>query len=493
MLFQNNKTIDATAQLDALYKALAVIEFLPDGTIIKANNNFLSAMGYELNEIQGKHHRLFVSEDERESPEYAAFWGRLHKGEFFSEQFKRINKRGQEVWIQATYNPVMDANGKVYKVVKFASDITDSKLLAAEREGQVRAINRVQAVIEFDLDGTIRQANENFLAAVGYEREEIIGKHHSIFVGKKERESDEYRAFWAKLAKGEFQAGQFKRFSKDGRAIWIQASYNPIFDMNGKPFKVIKYATDITSQVELMDKVQNLINVNLSQITEAVEEASLQINNVSQFSSETSSNVQAVASGAEQLNASVREIAQSMNMSKDSVNDMAEKIRIAETYTTKLAETAQNMNGIVQLIQAIANQINLLSLNATIESARAGEAGKGFAVVASEVKNLATQAGSATRQIEQEIIQIQSSAAEVKSAVTDIQGSINTVEDYISSTALAVEEQSAVTQTMSSNMHAAADSVENIRQRMAILEESINKTSEATSNTRESAQSIAAN
>jgi len=236
-------------QVKALHRVQAVIEFHLDGTIVHANDNFLQTLGYTLEEIQGKHHAMFVDAEYAQSREYRDFWANLGRGEFDAGQYRRIGKGGREIWIQASYNPVFDSNGRPYKVVKFATDITAQKFQAADFAGQLAAINKSQAVIEFDLEGRILAANENFLAAMGYALEEVRGQHHSMFAEPEHRQSAEYRAFWAKLGRGEYDAGQYKRLGKGGREVWIQASYNPIYDMNGRPFKVVKYATDITAQV----------------------------------------------------------------------------------------------------------------------------------------------------------------------------------------------------------------------------------------------------
>ncbi|MCV2350996.1 methyl-accepting chemotaxis protein [Paucibacter sp. Y2R2-4] len=237
------------AQLDAFNKSQAVIEFKPDGTVLHANDNFLNALGYSLDEIRGKHHSLFVEAAFVQSLEYRQFWDKLARGEFDAGQYKRIAKGGREVWIEASYNPVFDNQGRVAKVVKLATDITAAKLRAADSEGQLNAVSKSQAVIEFKLDGSILHANENFLHALGYSLDEIKGRHHSLFAEPGFAQTLEYRHFWDKLGRGEFDAGQYKRIGKGGREVWIQASYNPIFDMNGKPFKVVKYATDITAEV----------------------------------------------------------------------------------------------------------------------------------------------------------------------------------------------------------------------------------------------------
>jgi methyl-accepting chemotaxis protein len=240
------RAADFEGQLNAVSKARAVIEFNLDGTIIRANENFLQTMGYGLDEIQGKHHSMFVEPEFRDSAQYRAFWEKLGHGELESGQFKRIAKGGREVWLLANYNPILNMSGKPFKVVKYATDITADKLRVADFEGQLQAVSKAQAVIEFNLDGTIIKANENFLKVMGYDADEVRGKHHSIFVDPTYRDSNEYRLFWDKLRHGDYDSGQYRRVGKGGREVWIQASYNPILDMNGKAFKVVKYATDIT-------------------------------------------------------------------------------------------------------------------------------------------------------------------------------------------------------------------------------------------------------
>ena len=414
-------------QIDAIGKSQAVIEFNLDGTIITANENFLSTMGYALAEIRGKHHRMFVEPGYRDSSEYRNFWARLGAGEFQAGEYKRLGKDGREVWIQASYNPILDMSGKPFKVVKFAIDITRQKLENANYVGQIDAIGKSQAVIEFNLDGTIITANENFLQAMGYSLAEIQGKHHSMFVEPAYRDSAEYREFWARLNRGEYQVAEYKRLAKGGREVWIQASYNPILDMNGKPFKVVKFATDVTRQVIQRQKNEHIRNM-----------------------------MESVAAGAEELNASVKEIAESMVKSKETAEGAVERVDAADHSTHQLTEAAQSMGGIVDLINNITGQINLLALNATIESARAGEAGRGFAVVANEVKNLANQAKGATEQISKEITGMRGISDAVVSALGAIKQSIDSVREYVASTAAAVEEQSAVASEMSANMQKAA-------------------------------------
>jgi methyl-accepting chemotaxis protein len=282
------RSMTDASKIGAIDRAQAVIEFKLDGTIVAANANFLNAMGCTLGEIQGRHHSMFVVAAERESADYREFWAKLNRGEYQAAEYKRIGKGGKEVWILASYNPLIDEAGKPFGVVKFASDITAQKLKNADLAGQIEAIGKSQAVIEFNLDGTIIIANDNFLKAMGYSLGEIQGKHHSMFVEPSERESAGYREFWASLNRGQYQAAEYKRIAKGGKEIWIQASYNPILDLNGKPFKVVKYATDVTRQV--------LVRIGNERVRGMME---------------------SVAAGAEELNASVREISEAMTKSRE--------------------------------------------------------------------------------------------------------------------------------------------------------------------------------
>ncbi|MGY3449292.1 methyl-accepting chemotaxis protein [Bradyrhizobium sp. USDA 4353] len=424
---QKMRSIEDAGKIAAIGRVQAVIEFNLDGTIIDANNQFLDAMGYSLAEIKGRHHSLFVLPGERDSAAYKEFWASLNRGEFRSGEFKRCGKDNKEVWILASYNPILDDTGRPFKVVKYASDVTQQKLNAADFAGQIAAIRKSQAVIEFDLSGHVLDANDNFLKTLGYTLAEIKGKHHRMFMPPGTGESAGYREFWAALARGEFQSGEYERAGKGGRQVWIQATYNPIKDLNGKPFKIVKFATDVTSQVITRmkgDKVRGMM--------------------------------EHVAAGAEQLNSSVQQIADAMAKSKDTATAAVTRVEDADQQAKRLSSAAGAMSSIVELIGSITGQINLLALNATIESARAGEAGRGFAVVAGEVKNLANQAKQATDRIGSEIGNLNGISSDVVGALDAIKAAIQSVNEYVSSTAQAVGEQSTVTSEMSSNMRQAA-------------------------------------
>jgi methyl-accepting chemotaxis protein len=486
-LFRSTACSEAIAKLRALDQSQAVIEFGLDGTIITANANFLNALGYTLAEVQGKHHGMFVEPRYRESADYKQFWERLKRGEYQAAQFKRIGKGGREVWIEAGYNPILGADGKPFKVVKYATDVTKQKLEFAELKGQVDAIQRAQAVISFALDGTVLMANDKFLAALGYTLDEVKGKPHSMFVEPAYRDSAEYRTFWEVLRRGEYQAAQFKRIGKGGREVWIEASYNPILDLNGKPFKVVKFATDITAQIANLASLKRMIDQNFDEIDRAIDRTSGQAGLAAGAVQTTSGAVQALAASAEELASSVREISNMMMQSKKATDAATIEAKSAGEATHRLTQTSTSMGGIIAVIRTIAGQINLLALNATIESARAGEAGKGFAVVAGEVKNLARQAADATNQITTEIDRLQVVSNEVVAALGTINKSIAEVQEFTAGAASAVEEQSVVTQQMSAGMQTTANTVLAINDNMTEISAAVTQVADALGNTRKAA------
>jgi len=424
---QKRQKADYAGQIEAIGKSQAVIEFDMDGKILMANQNFLDAMGYTLAEVQGKHHQIFVDQAYAKSPEYTKFWETLRSGKYMSAEYQRFGKGGKEVWIQASYNPILDMNGRPFKVVKYATDITAEKLRAADYAGQIEAIGKSQAVISFEMDGTVIDANDNFLNAMGYKLADLKGRNHSMCVDPEYVKTDAYKDFWAALRRGEYQSGEFKRMGKGGKDVWISASYNPVFDMNGRPFKVVKYASDVTKQVMTRTTAEGLAEGS-------------------------SASAEAVASASEEMLAAIQEISESMHRSQIAVNDIVAKSEMADGIRTELESTSESMSGVVQIIRDLAEQVNLLALNATIEAARAGDAGKGFAVVAGEVKNLATQTAKATDQIEAQINSMLSITKRVVDSTREISESAGSVSDYVNTVASAVEEQTSVTHDISKNI-----------------------------------------
>ncbi len=491
--------------LASINKSMGTIEFSLDGKIITANVNFLRLLGYTLEEVKGQHHRMFVDPIYRESAEYRQFWEKLGRGEFDARQYKRIGKGGKEVWIQASYNPIMDANGKPYKVVKFASDITEQKMQNANFEGQLAAINKSMAVIEFSLDGLVITANDNFLKVLGYSLDEVRGKHHRMFVDSAFRETSEYREFWAKLGRGEYDAAQYKRIGKGGKEVWIQASYNPIMDANGKPFKVVKFAIDVTEQVKATQAlnqaveqtqtvvaaaqdgdltqripmegktgalealcsginalVQSMLEVLLTikESSDTIGTASKEIaagnSDLSQRTEEQASSLEETAASMEELTATVKQNADNAKQANQlaiSSSTVATKggevVRDSVSTMAQISESSKKIADIISVIDGIAFQTNILALNAAVEAARAGEQGRGFAVVAAEVRNLAQRSANAAKEIKtlitDSVSKVESGTAQVTQAgktMDEIVESIKRVTDIMAEITAASAEQS---------------------------------------------------
>ncbi|MGU3464427.1 PAS domain-containing protein [Methylobacterium sp. C33D] len=484
---------DLAARFDALDRSQAVIEFEPDGTIIAANANFLTMMGYDLPDIRGQRHGIFVEAADRDSQAYRDFWDALRQGTHQVAEFRRIARGGRCVWVQASYTPVLDRAGRVVKVVKVASDVTAQKRQMLDYGGQIAALHRSQAVIAFDPTGVILEANANFLDAMGYRLEEIRGQHHGLFVDPDERATAGYRAFWDRLGRGEFAGGEFRRVAKGGRDVWIQATYNPILDADGCVLKVVKFAADITAQVRERHRrsaAQRAIGADLDAIGTAVDGASRRTAEAVELAGRVSGDIQSVASGAEELSASVGEISQQVSHAARMAVEAVEQARHTGSIVEGLSGQAAQIGDVVTMIQGIAAQTNLLALNATIEAARAGLAGKGFAVVASEVKALAEQTAKATDQIRDQITTTQATTREAVSAIGSIQGTIRALDEISAAIAAAVEEQSAVTQEISGSMHAAARGVGTIAGGMAAIARANEQVDAATRQVREASRAV---
>ena len=476
---QSASTRDLEAKCAAISRSQAVIEFTLEGKIITANENFLGATGYRLEEIAGKHHSMFCDPAFAASEEYRNFWAELRRGSFQSGAYRRLAKGGREIWIQASYNPVMDKSGKPIKVIKFATDITEQVSVAADHAAQVAAISRVQAVIAFKLDGTVIEANQNFLATLGYRLDEIVGRHHSMFCDKDFAASAEYRSFWQRLGAGEYISAEFQRFGKGGREIWIQASYNPIFDAAGKVVKVVKFATDIserkraegiialltqslarmangdlggridTSFTGQYEQLRQAFNQSLSQLETIVgglrttsgslKTATAEIlagaNDLSQRTTRQAATIEETSAAVEQLAGTVAENAKraaaasekAKNLAEDATNGGAVMGEATEAMAAIEASSGKISN-IIGLIDDIAFQTNLLALNASVEAARAGDAGKGFAVVAVEVRRLAQSAAQASADVK---ALIETSAGEVRTGAQLVEQAARKLDDIL--------------------------------------------------------------
>ena len=484
---------DSKSVLAAIDKSLAIIEFDLAGKVLAANENFCRALGYEAAEIVGKHHSMFVDPAYARSSDYKQFWEKLSRGEFDAREYLRLGKGGKEIWIQASYNPVKGRSGKPYKVVKFATDITEAKTKAADDEGKITAISRAQAMIEFDLQGNILTANENFCMTLGYDLSEIKGKHHSLFVDPAYARSGEYKQFWDRLRGGEFVAEEFKRFGKGGKEVWIQASYNPILDQQGRVMKVVKFATDITGRVSAVNQIgaglQNLaegdleqritqpfipsldqlrldfnnsieklqsamqrVGENTSAIRSASDEIRTAADDLSRRTEQQAASVEETAAAVEEVTASVKESAGRaedagalVSRTKASAEKSGAVVREAVAAMEAIEDSSRKIGNIIGMIDEIAFQTNLLALNAGVEAARAGEAGKGFAVVAQEVRELAQRSANAAKEIK---TLINTSSQQVKSG-----------SELVSETGKALEVIVAEVQEVNANVMAIVEAV----------------------------------
>lgn len=430
----------------ALDRSMAVIRFNPDGSIIEVNQNFLNTMGYQSQaELLGKKHSLFCDSAYAASSDYQRFWDMLRRGEFYQGRVKRRSADGRSIWLEATYNPLLDEQGRVVSIIKFATDITAKVNEAARNNAILQAINRAMAVIEFTPDGQIINANDNFLQATGHSRDSLIGKPHRLLCPAEFATSQEYEALWQRLRSGQHYSGRIQRLSRDGRTVWLEANYNPVLDENGQVLSVIKFATDISQQVaqQVQERDAALLAYGSSQETQTL------------------------------ANAGVFDIEQSI----EGIMTMATDIERGSQQVLQLGERSQQIGSIVQTIKEIADQTNLLALNAAIEAARAGEMGRGFAVVADEVRKLSERTGQSTTEISSMIREMLESselvirnvhatvermetglrqAGKARDTVSGINGNVNSIKQSVGAISVALAEQQAAGTMIASNVEQVA-------------------------------------
>jgi methyl-accepting chemotaxis protein len=396
MFFNRQKSIiddlqrtltEQSGLLDAINRSMAVIEFDLEGVVMRANDNFLKTMGFTAEQAVGQPHRRFCTPEFGRSAQYTELWSRLKNGQFQSGTFERINSQGQPIWLEASYNPIKDAAGRVVKVVKYAMDVTAKVQQESEANAKLQAIDRAMAVIEFDLEGNVLTANQNFLTRMGYTLAELKGKHHRLFCTAELVNSGAYQDFWRRLNQGELFHGLFERVDKRGQTVWLEANYNPVYDAAGRLCKVVKFASDVTARVVQHEQDARSASAayHISVATRKVAEQGTQV--IQQAASE--------------------------------MREIAEDIAQSSTLIAQLGERSEQITAIVNTIRAIADQTNLLALNAAIEAARAGEQGRGFAVVADEVRLLAGRTSGSTAEISNMIGLIQS---ETRQAIKSMEG-----------------------------------------------------------------------
>jgi methyl-accepting chemotaxis protein len=461
---------EARATVDAIESAVAVVEFGVDGTIQRANEHFLRVMGYAAHEVEGQHHSLFVDPTHARSADYQRLWDDLRSGRPLVAEVERLARGRRRIWIQANYCPVRDASGRVTRIVKIAADVTARRVRAADQESQLQALGKSLAVIEFDLDGAILDANDNFTRAMGYSLDEIRGRKHAMFVDSAHARSGEYQRFWDDLRAGNFKSAEFRRLGKGGREVWIQATYNPVFGVDGSLTKIVKFATDIT---EVKRRTAAEVSARLAEASTTLLHAANQVSagaaqTVSQSTAVASAaeqmrgNVASVAAASEELAFAIREIARNASDSARTARSARELASSANTTITALSANAAAIGEVTHAIQTIAQHTSILALNASIEAARAGEAGKGFMVVANEVKELARQTDRATAEIARHVTSIQSDTTKSVDSISSVVQVVDRIDGYATSIAAAVEEQAATVRDVARNATEVASAVASV-------------------------------
>jgi methyl-accepting chemotaxis protein len=521
---------EAGATLDALKTSFAIIEFEPGGKIITANALFCATVGYDLAEIQGQHHSLFAESGAAQTQDYKDFWARLDSGQFDSGEYRRLGKGGRELWLQASYTPVLGAGGKVVKVVKLALDITQARQKSAEDASILQAIFKSQAVIEFDLNGVILEANANFQKTTGYSRDELVGHHHRILAEPAYAASARYVEFWDRLRQGEFLADEFRRLGKGGREVWLEASYNPIFDANGKVTRIIKFATDLTARManvafvgaalarladgdldarverELMPSLDQL-RIDFNAAAEALHDALHQVSNaassidagsheiarasddMSRRTEQQAASLEETAAALSEITATVRRSAESakrtnaaVSLTRGEAEQSGKVVAEAIEAMAQIDQSSQQINQIIGVIDEIAFQTNLLALNAGVEAARAGEAGRGFAVVAQEVRALAQRSADAAREIKTLISTSSQAVSRGVGLVGDTGKALRSIVDKVAEIDTLVSEISVSSQEQSlglNEVNVAINQMDQVVQQNAAMVEQTNAASHA--------------
>ena len=503
--------------MNAIDGSFATIEFDLFGNILTANSNFLKTVGYSLNEIQGKHHSIFVDPEYKKSNDYINFWKKLAQGEVFSGRFLRINKAKEEVWIEATYASIKDKSGSPYKVVKLATNISAQVHKELESKAKLRSIDKSYAVIEFETDGKIISANKNFCDALGYTEDEIIGKHHHIFVDKKYANSNEYKNFWLELSESQDHVGVFSRTTKEGKEIWIQAAYIPVKKPGKKPHKVIKIASDITQQkmheihLSLMveeagevlqdvskgdltndvkgeyknelHKLKTHLNNSIQTLSSAMNEIKTSVKSVSESEKEVTALSQSLSQRTEKSTQSIQHTNSVMTKTQEQVKTTQIKVdearrstveqqNLIDTGTQLMSQSltameqikgsSEEITNIVSLIDGIAFQTNLLALNAAVEAARAGEHGRGFAVVAGEVRNLAQKSADAAKDIKTLISQAVEQSQTGVEVVEKLSENLNSIRKKSTEVNDVIESVGELAKAQSDSINRISDEVSNI-------------------------------